>query len=74
MRYLKHTPSGELYPFNEHLARRDDMEEVAGPDKPAAKPAPKAAKKAAKAPVPQPERALPDADLDDDDLMAGLDD
>lgn len=25
---LKHVPSGEMYPFNENLARRSDMEQV----------------------------------------------
>lgn len=23
--YLRHTPTGDLYPFNDNLARRDDM-------------------------------------------------
>jgi len=26
--YLRHRPTGDIYPYNEHLAKRDDVEPV----------------------------------------------
>jgi outer membrane biosynthesis protein TonB len=74
---LRHTPTGELYPYNADLARRDDMVQYTPPpegavETPVEKPKPKAkvVKQAKKAPEPEPE-----VDLDDDfsDLADELD-
>jgi hypothetical protein len=76
---LRHTPTGELYPYNADLARRDDMVAYTPPpegavetpvEKPKPKAKPKVVKQAKKAPEPEPE-----VNLDDDfsDLADELD-
>lgn len=64
MRYLKHTASGEVYPYNEFMALRGDMEEFEA-DAPAAKPAAKTGGRKKKDEAPAVEAEI-DAELLDD--------
>jgi hypothetical protein len=43
--FLRHTPTGDLYPYHESLARRDDMVEFVAEVEEAAPVAPKATRK-----------------------------
>ena len=67
---LRHVPTGDLYPYNENLTRRDDMVEYIPPpeggvDKPKPKPKPKAKAKKAE-PAPEAQEELDFGDLSDE--------
>ena len=54
---LRHTPTGDLYPFHESLARRDDMVEFVAESEVVAPVAPKATRK------PRATKAAPAAEI-----------
>jgi len=61
MTLLRHTPTGDLYPYNDSLARRDDMVAYTPPPE-GAKEEPVAAVKAAKRVESKPKDELPNLD------------
>ena len=80
MAYLKHVPSGRIYPFNPDVAKGDDMEIVDSVGNPLPEPTPDeppmvlpvAKPRKPKAPPPRVTDAMVEDDADADEFLSGL--